>query len=126
MIATGNRRLAGTLFVVAHLPIALGRLTFVPGAGLGAGFLREVTSDAAPTNPREPTGARTATDGDVLATARAVLAIPLSGHVGLDVGGSFDLSLVPHDLATDGQGGAYPRDPRFFARAGVSLRVGQP
>ena len=63
---------------------------------------------------------------DALASARLALAIPLAGRLDLDVGGALDLSLAPHPLETDGQGGNYPRDPRLFARAGIALRYGQP
>jgi len=121
-----TRRFSGTLLAALHLPIALGAVTFIPGVGLGAGFTQVNTSDAAPADPTEPTGARRATDWDVIGSARAVLAIPLVGRLGVDVGGAFDLSLVPHALDTDGQGGAYPRDPRFFLRGGVALRYGRP
>jgi hypothetical protein len=122
---TTHRQMA-TVFAIAERPIPVGRFAFVPGAGIGAGVVRVATADAPSTVPGEATGARTITDVDVLATARAAFAIPIAGSVCLDVGASFDLSLEPHTLETDGMGGAYPRDPRFFLRGGVALRVGRP
>jgi hypothetical protein len=121
-----TRRFAGTLLAALHLPIALGSVTLVPGVGLGAAFVRSHTMDEVPANPTEPTGARTATDWDAIASARLVLAVPLGGRFGLDVGAAFDVALAPHTLALDDGGDPYPMDPRFFLRGGVALRYGQP
>jgi hypothetical protein len=122
-----TRRYTGSLLASLERPVALGPTRFIPGVAVGAGFTQENTSDPpSASNPLEPTGARRNTDWDFLTSARAVLAIPLVGRLGVDVGGALELALPPRAPATDGQGGAYPAEPRFFFRGGVALRYGRP
>jgi hypothetical protein len=120
-----TRRYTGDLLGSLDLPLALGRVTLVPGVGLGLGALRANTSDPG-SPPGEVSGARASTTWGLRAMARAVVSIPISRRFGVDIGSAFDLPWPARAAASDGQGGAYPADPRFFLRGDVTLRYGRP
>jgi hypothetical protein len=121
-----TRRYTGDLLAALHLPVAVGAVRVVPGVGVGLGVLQANTSDPGPNMPGEITGARNATTWALRTSARLALAIPIGRHLGLDIGGALDTSLPARGAASDGQGGAYPAEPRFFLRGGIALRYGLP
>jgi hypothetical protein len=120
-----TRQYAFDVYGTLDLPISLGRATLVPGVGLGAGLLRADTSD--PGSPAgEPSGARSSTTAEARALVRVVVAIAVWGRWGVDVGGAFDVSAPARASVSDGQGGSYPAEPRYFLRGGLALRYGTP
>jgi len=120
-----TRRYTFDLLASLDLPLSLGAVTLVPGVGIGAGLLQANTSDPG-SPPGEPSGARKSTTWDLRTTARAALAIPIRGLFGVDFDGAFDVPLPARGPTSDGQGGSYPAEPRFFARGLVVLRYGRP
>ena len=116
---TTSRYTADVLASLAYA-IPVGRLTLVPLAGVGAGLLQANTSDPG-SPPGEKSGARRSTTWGFRMATGAALVMPLARRLALAVGGSFDLSLPARGPASDGQGGLYPAEPRFFLRGGVAL-----
>jgi hypothetical protein len=121
-----TRRTAAAVQATIDMPLAVGAMSLVPGVGVGAGLLRADTTDPGPNAAGEVTGARQSTTWSLRSSVQLVLALPLSGGLGVDVGVSLDAALPARGPVSDGQGGTYPAEPRFLARAGIALRYGMP
>lgn len=107
----------------AGLPIRRGRLTLIPGAAVGVGWLR--TSALSPTVDVGGDGVDV-DGGGLRASASLRLSIAVTHTLAADFGIAADLSPVAHTAPFNADSTPLAGEPRGFFRGGVGVRWGVP
>jgi hypothetical protein len=116
-------RLDTDVLLGASLPIRKGRITLLPGLGVGIGWMRTTASNAAAGSAAEGFDID---GGGLRASAGLQLSIAVTRSVAVDLAMSGDVSPVAHTGMFDEGGYMLAGEPRGFVRGGVGVRVGLP
>ena len=116
-------RLGTDVLLGAGLPIHKGRLTILPGIGVGVGWLRTTALNAV-----APSGSDgvDVDGGGLRASATTQLSIAVSRSTAIDLGMAADVSPVAHTALYREGSSFLAGEPRGFVRGGVGVRVGLP
>jgi hypothetical protein len=116
-----SSRLAADVLLGAAFPTRRGRLTLLPGLGLGLGWMR--------ITPLHSTSGRRAIDvdtGGVRASASLRMSFRVLDEAALDLGLAADLAPLAHTAPYDAEAVFLSGEPLAYFRLGLGLRIGLP
>ena len=113
-----SSRLAADVLLGAALPTRRGRLTILPGLGLGLGWMR-ITAVHSSGN-----GTIDVDTGGVRASASVRMSYRLLDEVALDVGLAADLAPLAHTALYDAGVTFLPGEPLAYFRLALGVRIG--
>jgi hypothetical protein len=116
-----SSRLAADVLLGAAFPTRRGRLTVLPGLGLGLGWMR-----IASLRSTSGTGPVNVDTGGVRASASLRMSFRLLDEVALDLGLAADLAPLAHTALYDTRTTFLSGEPLAYFRLGLGVRIGLP